>query len=163
MGVTTTLVVSFGGAAASALLQAEVDTRPTIEGGLNAVTTFAAGDPVHYLVYQYGLKSLSQIASAGSLVKVSNGTRQITETVTFANTAEATVQYPVKSLDSVEWVGRSLGAVSSTGGNALRSAQAGVAVARITYTTQFEVWRLNSPAQINGKDAFDILIYLEGA
>jgi hypothetical protein len=100
--------------------------------------------------------------SAGSLVKVGNGSRQVTEVVSFQNSAESALQYPAASLDNVVWLGTDLGALLTLGGNRIRAAGAGVAMAEVTYTTSFEVWRLNSPAQVAGRDTFDILIHIEG-
>ena len=44
--VTTSIVVNFGSTDADSVLLAEVDSRETSEGGLNADQDFAPGDDV---------------------------------------------------------------------------------------------------------------------
>lgn len=165
MGVTASLVVSFGKDAESdAILIAEVDSRSLTEGGLNnGRSQFLPGDTVTYLVYKHKLSSTTHRPSAGSISQgpINQG-RQIEEVVTFFDTVEGSVRYPIYSLDSVEWLGNNLGAMTAPGGTQLRAAAPGVAVAIVKYTTRYDVWRINSPSQINGRDTFDIAILVTG-
>lgn len=164
MAVTASLVVSFGSDAADgAVLVAEVDNRSLTEGGYNnGKTQFLPGDSVHYLLYQYLIASTTHRSSAGTLSKVGSGQRQVEETVSFLDTVDASVRLPIYTLDSVEWLGNDLGAMSAPGGQALRCAVSGVGVAIVKYTAKFDVYRLNSPSSINGRDAFDIAILIVG-
>ena len=165
MGVTASIVVSFGKDADSdAILIAEVDDRSLQEGGLNnGRTQFLPGDTVTYLVYKHKLSSTTHKSSAGTISQgLVNRSRQIEEVVTFFDTVEGSVRYPIYSLDSVEWLGNNLGAMAAPGGTQLRAATPGVGVAIVKYTAQFDVWRLNSPSQINGRDSFDIGILVTG-
>ena len=164
MAVTASLVVSFGSDAdIGAVLVAEVDNRSLTEGGYNnGKTQFLPGDAVHYLLYQHLIASTTHRSSAGSINRVGSGQRQIEETVSFLDTVEASVRFPVYTLDSVEWLGNDLGAMSAPGGQALRCSVSGVGVAIVKYTAKFEVYRLNSPSGINGRDSFDIAILVVG-
>lgn len=164
MPVTASLVVSFGqDATADALLIAEVDNRSFSEGGLNnGKTQFLPGDSVNYLLYQHRIASTTHRPSAGSVVKVGSGQRQVEEVVTFLDTVDGSVRYPIYTLDSVEWLGNNLGSMSAPGGQALRCSTPGVGVAIVKYTAKFEVYRLNSPSQINGRDSFDIAVLIVG-
>jgi hypothetical protein len=166
MAVTASLVIQFGqDAQDGALLIAEVDSRPVAEGGLNrGLSQFAPGDTAHFLVYQYLVDTVTYTASAGRLQIVKSGlTRQIEETVTFLNELDGSVRLPIYSLDSVEWLGNNLGAILATGGTALRASTLGVGVAIVKYTTRYSHGQITAPAQINGRDAFDIVVLIEGA
>lgn len=165
MAVTASITVKFGAEAADdALLLAEVDDRPAAEGGLNAgKSSFIPGDTAYYLVYKHKITSTTHTASAGSAAYNSSGTRQITETVSFLKEQDASVRYPITSLDSFEWLGNDLGAITSTGGSNIRCAEQGVGVALVTYTTSFDAWGLSSPAEINGRSSFEIAVLIEGA
>lgn len=164
MAVTASLVVQFGSDAVDdAILIAEVDNRDLSEGGLNnGRTQFLPGDSVFYLVYKHKLSTTEHRSSAGSISASGVGQRQVEEVITFFDTPDAAVRYPIYTLDSVEWLGNNLGAISAPGGQSIRAATAGVGVAIVKYTTKYDVFRLNSPAQINGRDSFDIAILVVG-
>lgn len=164
MGVTASLVVTFGSDAEDdALLIAEVDNRDLSDGGLNnGRTQFLPGDTVAYLVYKHKLSTTEHKVSAGSVSAGGSGQRQIEEVVTFFDNQDASLRYPVYTLDSFEWLGNNLGAISAPGGQSIRAASAGVGVAIVKYTAKFDVFRLNSPSQINGRDSFDIAILVVG-
>lgn len=164
MGVTASIVVEFGQAAQDdAILMAEVDARPTAEGGLNnGRTQFMPGDSVNYLIYKHKITNTDHRSSAGSVSRVGGGQRQVEEMVTFLDVVDGSVQYPIHTLDSFEWLGNDLGTVSSAGGQAIRASTQGVGVALVRYTTKFESWRINSPAQINGRDSFSIAVLITG-
>ncbi len=164
MAVTASITVQFGAEAADdATLIAELDDRTAAEGGRNGGRTqFMPGDTAYYLVYKHKLTSTTHTSSAGGTAYQGAGSRQITETVVFLNEQEAELRYPVSGEVSVEWLGRSLGALSPVGGRSVRASESGVAVALVTYTTQFEVWGLSSPATINGRTSFEIAVLIEG-
>jgi len=164
---TATIVVQFGngsgtGSDATGHLSAEVDSRPD---GLNGgKTSFVPGEPVFLLVYKSANVAIQDVAtSAGSCVQSGSATVTTTEDVTFENTDESSVQRPMLALSAVEWFGRSLGALSVSGDlTGLKAASKGVAVARVTYTAQADVYRLDSPATLNGSADFTILVVFTG-
>jgi len=164
MAVTASLVVTFGQAAQDdALLIAEVDARSVAEGGTNnGRTQFLPGDSVNYLVYRHKVQSTEHRASAGSVSRIGSGQHQVEETITFLDVVDGNVRYPVYTLDSFEWLGNDLGQIAAAGGQAIRATTPGVGVAIVRYTTKFDIWRLNSPAQINGRDSFDIAVLITG-
>lgn len=164
MGVTASIVVTFGQAADDqALLIAEIDGRPASEGGTNGGRTqFLPGDSAHYLLYKHKVSKTTQRSSAGSLSFVGYGQRQIEDTINFIDTQEGSVQFPVYTLDSYEWLGNDLGTLAAVGDRDLRAAVSGLGVAVVRYTAKYEIWRLDSPAQINGRDSFQIAILITG-
>lgn len=165
MSVTASIVVQFGkdaDAAAQGVLQAEVDSRAASEGGRNVTNQFIAGDDVYYLVYKTDNVLAEQFSSAGSVSLVAIEDVTIEEFITFANSNEANTSKPIKSLGSVQWYGNNLGSVVSLGGNTIRAGSVGVGVAKVTYTAEAQVWKLSSPAQLNGEDNFSIVIVIVG-
>lgn len=164
MAVTASIVVAFGQAAQDdAILMAEIDARSTAEGGLNnGRTQFMPGDSVAYLIYKHKVLNTEHRPSAGSVSRVGSGQRQVEEMVTFLDVVDGNVQYPIHTLDSFEWLGNQLGPISAGGGQAIRAASQGVGVAIVRYTTKFDIWRLNSPAEINGRDSFSIAVLITG-
>ena len=157
--VTTSLLISFTpeSESESAVLVAEVDSR---EDGLNnGDTTFRPGDPIYYLTYAGpGVSIVQQIATAGGIASVGGGNRQVTETVTWANVRDASVSYPVAGGLSIAWCGRNPGKAALSGSKTLRLPDAGVGVAKVTYTTAYHAWRLSGvPTSIE-----DVLILIEG-
>lgn len=165
MTVTASLVVKFGSDAVdNAQLLAEVDGRDLAEGGLNqGRTQFLPGDRVAYLVYRYLLSTTEHRSSAGTINAGGNGQRQVEEVLTFFDSSEAQVRYPIYTLDSVEWLGNDLGSMVASGGQAVRAATPGVGVAIVKYTTRYDIFWLNSPTQINGRENFDIAILVVGS
>lgn len=164
MTVTASLVVKFGSDAVdNALLLAEVDSRDLADGGLNGGRSqFLPGDRVAYLVYKHLLTTTEHRSSAGTLAAGGSGQRQVEEVLTFFDTAEAQVRYPIYTLDSVEWLGNNLGSMVAPGGQVVRAATSGVAVAIVKYTTRYDIHWLNSPPMINGRENFDIAILVVG-
>ena len=164
MAVTASIVVRFGEEVSEdAVLIAEIDDRPASEGGRNGGRTqFLPGDTAYYLVYQHNLTRTSHTSSAGTVSFHGAGSRQVTENLVFLDEQDAELRYPVAGPVAVEWLGRNLGALDAVGGRRVRAGSPGVAVALVTYTTQFEVWGLASPATFNGRTSFEIAVLIEG-
>ena len=133
MAVSTTLVVNFGAAAEDEALIAEVDSRSESDGGLNQSTDFIAGDTVFFLVYQTdGITELEFKPSAGNVLGAgSSQLREVTETISFADTADASLQYPPEAIQEVNWFGNDLGSIIKAGGQNIRASSSGVGVAQI--------------------------------
>ena len=161
--VTATIVVDFqnpadAGAAGSGLLKLEIDSR---EDGLNGgKTSFRPGDPVHYLLFKSSNVSITDHeTTAGGHFQVETGTFEHTETLTFINAAEASLAYPLASGLSVDWQGDSGGAVTGTvGSDKILLPSEALAVAEVTYNTQYTAFRLSGVAE----DITTVLIYVEG-
>lgn len=163
MTVTASLVVQIGDdAAGQGLLRAEIDGRE--DGFNNGETNFVPGDTPHYLVYTGASTVVTQhVSTLGAISSLGRRTREVEEVVTFADAREASVGYPVRSGLSVDWMGASPGAVQLKGEDRLVLPEKGIGVATVTYTTEFEVFRLsNLPGTVNGKADYSVLIVLVG-
>lgn len=167
MADSATIVVQFGvapGSDASGHLSAEVDTR---EGGLNGgQSSFAPGSDVYLLAYRTANVSITDVlASAGSITQQAGISVTVTEDLNFEDGRTASLSKPVAgaSLDSVQWWGNDLGALTVQDDKmSVQAASRGVAVARVTYTVAADVFRLASPASINGQTTYPILVVVKG-
>lgn len=160
-----TIRVSFGAGTpldAVAHLSAEIDARTD---GLNAgKTNFVAGESVYILVYRSANVSIDTLeTSAGSLVYHSQISVTKSAELLFENAATASLETPAQSITSTSWIGRSLGDLTLQGDKTtVQAAQSGVAVAAVSYSAQADVYRLTSPATINGQTDFSILAVIIG-
>lgn len=165
MSVTANFSISFGtndSGGASGHLSAEVDGR---SDGLNAgKTSFLPGDTAHFLVYSSDNVSYdSPIASSGSISSGSEGISVVKETdIQFADSDTATLQVPAQSIQSVTWMGTSLGDLSLVDSTTVKAGSKGVAVARVKYSAQADAWALNSPSSVGGLTDFSILVFIQG-
>jgi len=166
-----TIVVQFGTtpttqAGAVGHLSAEIDSRPTAAGGLNnGQTGFAPGSILYLLVYRSAhVRVASASTSAGSLSATgSSATVTLTEEVSFTNSRDVSLSRPVVSISSVTWLGSSLGALAVQPDRVtVQAASSGVAVARVTYTAQAEVWRLTTPASVGGQTSYPVQVAFQG-
>lgn len=163
MAVTASIVVNFGGTTAGSSLKAEVDNRDEVSGGLNAgKTSFLAGDRVGILVFKNRVTNVTATSSAGSISTGPTGLKVFTEDVEFVNSNEANLSYTATAISNVTWLGNSLGNVVNAGDGKVRSAQKGVAIARITYTAQYSSYYLQSPATLGGLTNFPIVVFITG-
>jgi hypothetical protein len=162
-----TIVVSFGaagGGAAAGHLSAELDSR---EDGLNGGQTgFSPGQPAYILAYRTpNVVITSVVASAGTVTPQGTVAVTVAEELSFDDSRTATLQKPVAgaALASVEWFGTSLGALELQDDKVtVQAADKGVAVCRVTYVAVPDVYKLQSPASINGQTDFPILVLIQG-
>lgn len=162
MAVTASIVVNFvgGGGTANGHLSAEVDNR---EDGLNTSQTFFAGDSVYLLVYKTDNVILDKAGcSAGTLAPAGSVVIDRYETITFAGTGSASLEKPSSSGLEYTWVGNSLGYLLLPDPLNVKASVSGVATANVKYKTTALVYRLSSPANINGEISFSIVVYFEG-
>lgn len=102
--------------------------------------------------------------SDGQWTRENAGSNQVTETVWFNRTDEATVRYPIAAIDGQVWKGRSLGGIRATGGCGIKSEIIGVAELQITYTynfTRYSVLLPDRPPQ-NQSDTWPVLVSIKG-
>lgn len=166
MAVTATILVDFaqggGDGGAAGHLSAELDDR---EDGLNnGLTTFQPGDTAYFLVFKSeNVTHDAPIPSAGTIATATAGTVTREDQITFANVATGSLPVPALAITDHVWMGTSLGALTLGDDKmTVTAASAGVAVCKVTYTTQPEAYGLTSPASINGETEFDILVYIHG-
>lgn len=157
--ISTSVVVNFGDVGSSQYQASlEVDSRP--DGYNNGVTSFNGGDTVGLLLYKSSnVVELSSISSAGSLVKQSGteAVEVVDEYLVFTDTSEANLSKPVYSGFSYEWLGTSLGSLATTAnGTKVKTSTKGVAVAKVSYTTNATQYILSTPATINGSNTYKI-------
>jgi len=166
-----TIVVQFGTApttqaGAVGHLSAEIDSRPTVAGGLNnGQTGFAPGSVIYLLVYRSThVRVASASTSAGSISTTGSvATVMLTEDVSFTNSRDASLSRPVVSVNSVTWMGSSLGVLTVQPDRmTVRATSSGVAVARVTYTAQAEVWRLTTLSSVGGQTSYPVQVAFQG-
>jgi hypothetical protein len=113
-------------------------------------TCFAPGELAYFRVY--GNIRYSCKATLGTPVVDSWGVGDTIEDeyVSFSSWIGST-EKPVHRILSIEWVGKSLGAVTRVqGSNSIKadtSRHDGYGVARITYTTRYDRWKLTAPSE----------------
>jgi len=163
-----TIKIQFGADSAAASadthLSAEVDARAD---GLNAgKTSFAPGDDVHILVYKSdNVVVTGTDCSAGSLSASGTAVVVLTEELFFEGEKTATLGVPASTgvLETTTWLGRSLGAITLGADKTTCTAgSAGVAVANVSYRTNALVYKLSTPASINGSTDYSILVLITG-
>lgn len=160
--IRTTIQVQFG-SDKDAYITAEIDGRPD---GLNqGKTSFAPGDTAYFLIFKSQGVDVQQIlSSAGSISRRSRSlyvTR--TEDVFFNDTNEGSLGVPSTGIDSIVWLGNSLGLVTLQSDQmTLKSTQKGIAIARITYSTSPESYGIQSPKSVgNGIINFSISVLIK--
>lgn len=164
----TTIVVSFatpgsGGNVGSAHLSAEIDSRP--EGLNGGKTSFAPGDDVYILVYKSTNVSITTTdCSAGSISDQGSVSVTTKDDVPFANSNTSSVNKPASSgLLSQKWLGRNLGTITmGADQTTLSIATAGIGVAKVSYQSTALVYKLSSPATLDGEVDFTILVMIIG-
>lgn len=168
--ITTSIVIDFKSSSeGDALLTAEVDGYPEVDGGLNkGETSFKPGDQPAYLVfYSSNVSILDHVTSlSGGAGYLSLGTRlvDVEEFVTFANEKEVSLSKPAASSVSVTWYGTNLGSVTLNDSKTkLQVASEGVAVAKVSYKATAHQFRLTGNAGIpSGTKEYQILVYIAG-
>jgi hypothetical protein len=121
---------------------------------------FAVGENAYFRIY--GNISYSCRATLGTPRSDSRGVGlEITnEYVDFSNWSASTI-YPVNTIKSYEWIGKSLGTIhKAKGSNSLtadKTKHEGYGVAKITYTTRYDRWKHSSPTEA------DVIVYAHGS
>ncbi len=160
--ITTSLVVQFG-QTDRGILTAEIDDRVT--GYNSGDAQFAPGEEPAFLIFKTSNVALDSIApSSGSILFLSN-TVNITkdEFINFEDSKTANTAYPVTANFTYQWIGNSLGAVTVGSEQNLTAATKGVAVLKVTYTSQAMARRLTGvPITLGGETSFPVLIYIVG-
>lgn len=165
MAVTATILVDFaqgGESGATGHLSAEVDDRA--DGLNNGDTSFQPGDTAYFLVFKSAnVTHTDPVPSAGTVTAATVGIVTKEDQIIFANVATGSLPVPALAITDYEWMGTDLGTLTLGDDEmTVTAATAGVAVCKITYTTQPEAYGLASPANINGETDFDILVYIAG-
>lgn len=167
-GVSTNITVTFGKETdTDLLLKAEVDGR---DDGLNAGnTSFLPGDSVGILLFRDDLiTQLDTYVTAGTLAGAGGGSFLVeNEVLSFTDNEElnqeVSFQYPVYSGFTSKWLGNDGGAIQVIERQTARKPAAGIGVALVSYTTNYQAYRLNSPAILNGETEFSILVVFMGS
>ena len=155
--IHATTRVTFGaGSAPRREIQIELDARP--DGFNGGKTTFAPGDTAYFLVWHDPrITILAVMASVGILQEgmPSTGSRNFVaakEQIQFANCASARLKYPALAIESVTWLGASMGGLwvqPDDEGKTVRASMAGTATAMVDYWMQTpRVFGLISPQQV---------------
>lgn len=159
--IVATLVINFSGRAtesAGAMLL-EIDDRDPPEGLNGGNTEFRPGDSPAYLLYRATTVQLTEHnATAGAIATAGGGTRDVEEVLTFSDSREASLRYPVAAGFSATWLGRSGGIASLQDQSTVVIPVATFGLLRVNYTAAFTAHRLtNVPAGME-----QVLIYAVG-
>lgn len=126
----------------------------------NDRTQFLYGSKAYFKVYSAPSDmSLQLIASDGTITEEGSGTEDIDDVVTFGNSDNGSVTYPVQSIVASEWLGKSLGAVHGEG-NRVVSVNSGVGILDVTYRTPFRRYAISVPTK--DVDEYAVAIYIQG-
>ena len=153
---TASFVIDFGAAGADVLLAAELD-----EVRNSGKTSFQAGDTVYFRVYHN--TPYSVLSTDGTTSKViSNERGEIpAEIVQFVHSKQADVSKKVYILGAYTWFGFNLGALSAVGGTKISASLAtelNFGVCKVSYTTEYDVWRLQAPVNMPTEYAILVLV-----
>lgn len=126
----------------------------------NDRTSFLYGSKAYYQVFTApSTLTLTNTPSDGTITSEGAGLETIETIITFPNTNQSSVTYPVYSIESTEWLGNDLGAVHSEG-DKIVSAQAGVGVLKITYKAYFRRYAISVPQR--DEDEYRVIVYILG-
>jgi hypothetical protein len=159
---TVSLVVNFDTAAkGGGSLSAEFDARA--DGYNKGITQFVPGDAPAFLVFASSDVTVAlPVASAGNCVALAGGTMEISDDLTFADTAEASFSKPYYGSLTYKWLGRSLGIPVPSEGRIVVPTK-GIGVLRVTYQSLFKAYRLtNVPNPLNGEKNYTVVIVITG-
>jgi len=124
-------------------------------------TCFLYGEKVYFRVYHSPALTITVISSDGSVFLESLGSSSDEEeNVSFADTNEGSVSKAIAVLYSHSWFGRSLGTIVKTGWTSIRSALSGVAIAKVLYSTSYDVYSIMLPDK--GVESYPVLVLVRG-
>lgn len=154
--------IAFGaGSGDQAHLSATIDSRA--DGYNQGRTSFRPGDVVYFLVHKSANVTYDHpVASAGGITSHGSTTVLQTDDLAFPNVRTATLSLPTSGIQSSQWLGNALGALSLVDEMTVQADVQGVAVARVTSAAPADVWSLSSPASINGLTDYSIIIFIQG-
>lgn len=147
-------------------LSAEVNAadNPTPDG--KGTTEAVYGKPIYFRVYTQPIGLPYAITSSDGSVAPLTGdgrgsTGEVEDKITFTDKNEATSSKVIKDgkLIFYEYFGRSLGYIGVVGNNVLRATDSGVAVAKVKYTTEFQLHSLTVPNR--GIDGYEVIVYIK--
>lgn len=171
--ITTSFTISFGsGGGGGAVLKAEVDDRPDGSNGGN--TSFIPGDNVGWLLFkttlgQQEVTITGMKSSIGSIEGGAASSKEIKETLTFANDTAATLGYPISGgFKSVEWVGANLGTLVMLDETAVKlqgveksNTNPFAGVVEVVYDSPCQVYSLTNTL-VTGKSSYEALVVVVG-
>lgn len=156
--LTITFVTATGSAEES--IKVDLNEQKHIEVYGEAKSQFFFGETAWFRIFTEPADlEYTVTVSDGTYAQGGPGTATFEdEIVTFPNTSEASVGYPVADIVSTEWLGRSLGALAPFG-EKLKASQAGVAVAMVTYTASYRGGSISLTTR-EGYDEYQVLVYI---
>ena len=129
---------------------------------LNDKSCFVYGDRIFFRVYHSEESIVTITPSAGSISLVGkNYNRLLSETISFANTNEASLSKLIDSIQSRTWYGKDLGSILKTGDTSIKSTNSGVAISYVSYMTKYDVYSITLSTQ--PYDSYPVLIYVEAS
>jgi hypothetical protein len=157
MSVTASIVIDFGALENGAHIAAELDENKN--GGK---TTFLAGDVVYFRVYADIAYAITP--TSGDVVKALSSVESETigEILAFVKTKQAGVQKKIKpGTLSWTWYGNNPGNLLKTGATEVTidtALEAPLAVGKVEYKSEYDLWTLTPPAGMASEYAILILV-----
>lgn len=143
-------------------IQVESDPERNIDYTGRTKTKFRYGDTAYFRVYTNEPSAVLVTASDGTLTDMGIYTADITETVTFITEQTADTEKHVKNLSSYVWLGSSLGTLSVSGVQSVKSAESPsaekIASANITYRTAYRLFGLTLAKK--NMDEYPVAVYV---
>lgn len=161
--IRNAIKVNFGAGseAAAQHVSVELDSRPD---GLNqGRSSFLPGETAYFLIFRTpNIRIDHIIPSAGSVRGANAGEVRKTEDISFDDAATSSLSVPASSIQSVTWLGNSLGGLTLQGDRTtVKAISSGVAVARVTYVASPDAYGIVSPTHVNGEVDFSITVVIK--
>ena len=157
MAVTASIVINFETNEQTSYLAVELDSDKN-----SGKTTFRQGDEIYFKVYSDVSYSIDVTSGAVVQEETLTETADIKETLSFIKTKKATVQKKIKdnSISQV-WYGDVIGDLIKTGSLTVEIDTAELepfGICKITYRSEYDLWKLVPPAGMPDEYAIIILI-----
>ncbi|RPI56434.1 MAG: hypothetical protein EHM49_00130 [Deltaproteobacteria bacterium] len=158
MTIESSILVEFKTSCESADGYLSVELDDELNGDRSC---FLYGEKVYFRIYHSPNLTITVGSSDGTIFLESvNSIESLTENVSFANENIGSLSKFIKSITSYSWFGRSLGTILKTGDTSIRAAKTGVAVAAVSYTTQYDVYSLILSDK--GVEEYPVLVLVSG-
>lgn len=150
-------------------ISAEVSAEDNIGEDGKGTTEAKYDKPLKFRVYTMPPGLAYTITASDGNVSPESGSgvgsfASVEDKIQFSGKNEGTTSKPVyggKLSGAPVWLGKSLGAIGVSGNNVVTASQAGVAIAKIRYTTQYQSHTFLLPNR--GVDDYEVIIYIKSA
>ncbi len=161
MAASATFVIDYGAQAATAVLEAELDSVKNLSR-----TSFNAGDSVYFRIYSD--ISYTVEVSSGSVNQEETDTSELIEDelLSFGKVKSVSVTKYIKPsgvISPVTWYGTNLGTLSRSAAKTISVdsvSDTPLGICSASYLTEYDLWKLTPPGAM--PDTYAILVYIQG-